>query len=259
MKEHNLIQRYSKEWVADYVFSYGTPWIYDCWSRKDVDEQHLKNNVTITSEYSNDGLDVRYISASFKYNSTHLDCIAQEDWAQNLPFVSNVHGFDYHLCITNISLMATFEFKHSDDFSSIKVHAQLSVQANHLTMYPYYYGCDATMDNDTLTIVCKTYSNHKTIKRPEEATIDCYNKILDVENWPHNWGHVWGVPCNSKVECENGFDEENCVQPDWILPAILASVFTMTFITKLLYLYININRKIGNFLNFMINIFVEIK
>ena len=67
-----------------------------------------------------------------------------------------------------------------------------------------------------------------------------------MHGWPL-WGHVWGVPCNSKVECENGFDEENCVQPDWILPAILASVFTLTFITKLLYLHKYINHEIRKF------------
>ena len=102
------------------------------------------------------------------------------------------------------------------------------------------------MDNDTINLVCKTYyAPVKTIKRPEEATVDCYKKLDGY--YPQFWGHVWGVPCNSNVECENGFDEENCVQPDWILPAILASVFTMTFITKLLYLYKNTNHAIQNF------------
>ena len=94
------------------------------------------------------------------------------------------------------------------------------------------------MDNDTINLVCKTYyAPVKTIKRPEEATVDCYksgNPEFWYISWPHVWGHVWGVPCNSNDECENGFDEEKCVQPDWILPAILASVFTMTFITELL-------------------------
>ena len=139
--------------------------------------------------------------------------------------------------------MATFKIKHSVDFSSIKAFARLSVQSNNFVFYPFIYDyCDATMDNDTLNVVSKFGFTQKTIKRPEEATVDCYKSY--VEDWPHSWTHVWGVPCNSKVECENGFDEENCVQHDWILPAILASVFTMTFITKLLYLYININQEI---------------
>ena len=248
MIEHNLIQCYSKKWnyEHDYEYSTGTPSIHDCWSRKDVDEEFLKNNVTITTEYSNDGIDIRYISASFKYNGTHLNCIAQEDWAQNLPVVLDFNGYDYYPCITNTSLMATFEIKHSDDFSSIKVAAWLSIQSNNLVSFTYDYECDATMDYDTLNMVCKSYYNtFKTIKRPEEATIDCYKQV-NGSNYTF-WAHVWGVPCNSKVECENGFDEENCVQPDWILPAILASVFTMIFITKFLYLYKNINHEIRSF------------
>ena len=62
-----------------------------------------------------------------------------------------------------------------------------------------------------------------------------------------SWGHTWAVPCNNKVECENGFDEENCDIPKWILPAILASVFVMILTTKLLYLYKYVNHKIRSF------------
>ena len=128
MIEHNLIQCYSKKWITLFEPYVGIPPIYDCWSRKDVDEEYLKNNVTFTTEYSNDGIDVNYISASFKYNGTHLNCLAQEDWAQNLPIVSNyVDGINHQLCITNTSLMATFYIIHSDDFSSITAAAYLSV------------------------------------------------------------------------------------------------------------------------------------
>ena len=133
MIEHNLIQCYSKKWNYGNPDIQGIPLFYDCWSRKDVDEEFLKNNVTITTEYSNDGIDISYISASFKYNGTHLNCIAQEDWAQNLPIVLDYDdGYDYHLCVTNTSLMATFQIHYSDNFSFIRVYAMLSLQSNHL-------------------------------------------------------------------------------------------------------------------------------
>ena len=109
-------------------------------SRKDIDEEYLKNEVTISAEYSNDGIDVKYISASFKHNGSHFDCIAQEDWAQNLPIVSDYYGgTDAQLCITNTSLMATFEIYHSD----YSVFAQLSVQSNRETGVPFEYDCSS--------------------------------------------------------------------------------------------------------------------
>ena len=56
MIKHNLIQCYSKKWLDDYGnFCNGMPCVYDCWSRKDIDEEYLKKGVTITTEYSNDG------------------------------------------------------------------------------------------------------------------------------------------------------------------------------------------------------------
>ena len=101
------------------------PCSYDCWSRKAVGEERLKNDIRIANEYSNDGIDVTYVSASFKYNGSHINCIAEENWAQNLPIASDGKN-DYHLCITNTSLMTTFRFKQSD-YSSSKPHALLSV------------------------------------------------------------------------------------------------------------------------------------
>ena len=62
------------------------------------------------------------------------------------------------------------------------------------------------------------------------------------------WSHVWAVPCNNKVECDNGYDEENCHIPNWILPTILICTFVTLFITKFLYLQKNLNRGIQNIL-----------
>ena len=50
MIEHDLIQCYSKKWNYAYESLDGILPIYDCWSRKDVDEEFLKNNLAITTE-----------------------------------------------------------------------------------------------------------------------------------------------------------------------------------------------------------------
>ena len=65
------------------------------------------------------------------------------------------NAYDYQLCITNTSLMATFAIYHSDEFSYIYVFALLSVKANSQQDYPFLYECDAAMDNDTLKVLCK--------------------------------------------------------------------------------------------------------
>ena len=63
---------------------------------------------------------------------------------------------------------------------------------------------------------------------------------------PYEWAHIWAVPCNSKVECYNGFDEKSCDIPKWVLTTILVFVFTMIFITKFIYLYKNVNHEVQN-------------
>ena len=65
--------------------------------------------------------------------------------------------------------------------------------------------------------------------------------------WKYEWAHIWAVPCNSKVECYNGYDEESCdIKPNWVLTAILVFVFAMIFITKFIYLYKNVNHEVQN-------------
>jgi hypothetical protein len=63
----------------------------------------------------------------------------------------------YEVCITNTSLLATFEVQHSDDFQIIAIlYAVLNVQvASKQPILPFEYWCrhSKIMDNDTLSIV----------------------------------------------------------------------------------------------------------
>ena len=92
------------------TYFHGLPSEYYCWSRQDVNQTLLKDYVMITTEYSNEGIDVSYISASFEFNGTQLNCLSNERWAQNFPFLEE-YGTTMHLCITNVSLLATFSYE----------------------------------------------------------------------------------------------------------------------------------------------------
>ena len=79
----------------------------------------LRNNVSITTGYSQDGIDVTKINATFKFNGTYLNCDSTEKWAQHLPIVTQSDGIIRQPCLTNIGLLATFvyNFKVEEDGS----------------------------------------------------------------------------------------------------------------------------------------------
>ena len=85
-----------------------------------MDSEMLRNNVSITTGYSQDGIDVTKISATFQFNGTYLNCVSSEKWAQNLPIVTLSNGSIRQPCLTSNGLFATFilnNFKVEDDGS----------------------------------------------------------------------------------------------------------------------------------------------
>ena len=77
----------------------------------DLNETQLKNNYTITTDYLQNVIDTSSFSAKFKINGSHLSCVSTEEWG-NLPEPINepVGNMSQLLCITNITLLATFKY-----------------------------------------------------------------------------------------------------------------------------------------------------
>ena len=92
----------------------------------DINETALKNNVTIETEYSSKEIDtasMTYMTAKFRFNGTHLNCLSTQKWAQELPYrITYPDPPDpqfqpeyQQLCITNLTLLATFDYTIDDN------------------------------------------------------------------------------------------------------------------------------------------------
>ena len=88
-----------------------------------MNETFLKNNITINTDFSNSGIAISHINATFSYNANqdgeNPKCITTTEWAQDLPISIYGNG-NYRIsqpCMTNTSLIATFNyylFVHDD-------------------------------------------------------------------------------------------------------------------------------------------------
>ena len=90
-----------------------------------MDEKVFKNKITINNDFSNSGIDISHINATFSYNANgtvlhqdgeHPKCITTTEWAQDLPIIIWSYRINQP-CMTNTSLIATFNydlFVHDD-------------------------------------------------------------------------------------------------------------------------------------------------
>ena len=82
--------------------------------------------------------------------------------------------------------------------------------------------------------------NNLHVRRPEEATILCsYNDSYDLKI-----GNTYAIPCNGKVECIDGQDEQDCDLPDYLILKVLCLVASLLCIALFLYLKVSIKKKV---------------
>ena len=99
------------------------------------------------------------------------------------------------------------------------------------------------------------------MERFEEATVSCATLISSGcsscpnENYPdyYNCMHyslrvMWATPCDGKIECYDGYDEENCASPIWLSPVIVIASGFLLFIAMIWYIFKYINEGIDEVL-----------
>ena len=108
MLKNNLVEcfdNYSKTRNQDY-FEY---W---CTSRKDMDEEMIKQVIVTPAYVDNELNDVIFkpFSTRYRFNGTHFKCDSEEEWASSW-FGIDTHNIPFSPCTTNTTIPANILYQ----------------------------------------------------------------------------------------------------------------------------------------------------